>query len=101
MNLYSAPRPPRKKALPRSSASGRFRAVEPMDDPGLFGFALDAHRSLLDAARFLDLVPIDGDVAADQARAFVVAYLRGVAAAIAPDLVVTAGRPGQMGLDDG
>lgn len=93
MSLYSAPRPPRRKAQPRSAKSGQFKTIEPLDDPDLFGFVHGSHDSLVRAAQFLERVPVAVDeVAAAQARAFVVAYLREVASVIGEGLVIDAGR---------
>jgi len=93
MSLYSAPRPPRKRPQPRVANSGRFRAVEPLDDPALFDFVRESHGALVRAAQFLERVPIPGDeTAAGQVRAFVVAYLTEVAETIGEGLVVDPGR---------
>ena len=101
MDLYSAPRPPRKKPQPRAVLSGKFQSIEPIDDVQLFEFVRDGHRSLLGAAAFLDRVPLGADEPdAVQARVFVVAYLEQVASALAPHLVVGDVKPRSMGFCD-
>ena len=101
MDLYSAPRPPRKKPQPRAVLSGKFQSIEPIDDAKLFEFVRDGHRSLLGAVALLQGVKIGGDeVEALRARDFVVSYLHEVAATLAPHLVVGEAKPRNMGFCD-
>ncbi len=92
MNLYSAPRPPRKKRppAPRSAASGKFRPLEPLDDMEVFSEVLAWVRSMQGTIEFLRHVAPSfegGDPQLSKFNAVSIYWLQSLVDVMAPALV--------------